>query len=894
VLAMLSRKKIDVEDPDRTERAPLAADANHESKRREVEEQAGIIRAQLRSVAETTSSWVNDSSQRLVKQSGEPQSIVDARTGRCRADRLLRAAAGIMSAVPESDDRPDATLQLRLLDLHNMLAWQSQRTIDDFWGPADPSDAPFFEMAAGRYQEAANELCRAATGQARREDRSDSPYKTRVEAARGWAELSADPITLVEGDDEPELRHAVSVTLKPSLPPGHLAFWLENASQATLAMRELDRPDFGRRMTVSTEAGAKVPLKYGLRRQDLDSSGSIVHAVALFRGHLSTDGVAVEQPKGIRIENIRPENPRTTVRVWGQSAAPGAVMLILDCSGSMSFDTTIVEEGNRVTRTRFDVARTAFENLLTELVASKHYRIGIRFYGHRVGFHPETNAIRKQLDWARASGKPIPDIQPGEDAEDDPFRPIGRLGPPDLALIKEQTKSLKPWGITPLYLTLVRCLSQDFRGIKGDVPRSIVVITDGVNDQAGTRGPAITDIAAVESACKNNDNVRVFMVGFELSASEAAKASPHFERIKAASNGDFTFANNAEELAEALKKLIPNQYAVFPSDSAPPQPKDPGWVELDRQYEFVNFQRGRIPRKASYTVQIKNPYAEVKSDLELEGGESIELDVSEDGKKLQHRLFKESLIASNSNEERVRGIPDPMDAKRQFRIGIHMPRRLGTAVSFPVSIQNADWRQFSPRPAEAWVEITPVLADGPDASGKYCFYDMVFEPDRPVPVLNCVAPEWPSTAEKAQLRIWFKMARTNPARSPRIRELARNPNSDIEISGIPGITFRVQAKPPKNPDGDYAVIVTEQHPRNDPEFHSAKVEVYPPANRSTHSFNREAGKIIHTFYFSKLQEHEVLDDHELRVTSHSKLKDRAIEWQTSSPIAIPGKGELKP
>jgi hypothetical protein len=70
-------------------------------------------------------------------------------------------------------------------------------------------------------------------------------------------------------------------------------------------------------------------------------------------------------------------------------------------------------------------------------------------------------------------------------------------------------------------------------------------------------------------------------------------------------------------------------------------------------------------------------------------------------RRLIHHRYEHNLSQSRD------GVPDPQDPNRRFFVGVHSPEWKGGAVGFPISIQNSNAAQFSPRPKEVWIEITP-------------------------------------------------------------------------------------------------------------------------------------------------------------------------------------------
>jgi hypothetical protein len=874
---------------------------------------ADEVRGELASLPSTSTEWFQKAAQDLAKLSDGRQSLLQSRLHLSRADRLVRSGAVLLAAAPDGGVGSEPAARLRLLDLHNLLTWHSQRTLDDFLGPPDPladSQTAFFAKAAKNYLDAAEDLAKAAvaTGdqptppqRPKADDALVNLFKTRTHAAAKWVALEGNVISPGEEDDEPEVPHYLLAGPVAGLPAGNLALFLRASSGSLIPLRATDRIGNLRRLSMPTEPAAAGSANsrrdYLVNRHNLETAGSKLEAVALFRGHQVTLPIPINQAKGIKLVHTATDRLPSHITVTGQSTVRGAVVVILDCSASMQEGTAGAGEG-AVVRRRFDVARESFDTLLTRLEQGKRYRVGVRFYGHRVGFMKDKGfTTQKNPDWIGPDGKPAPDIRPGEDEQQ--IRSIGQFGAADHEDLRRQLKMLRPMGVTPVYLSLFNSLKDDFRDEERDVPKSIVVITDGMNYQApedpNFKREFEKSAGDVVREAANNENVRIFIVGFELSKEEERKARQDFEAIAERTRGKYFSANNPLQLAEVLEQLIPNQFAALPADGSAAAPKEKDWVDIDRR-AAIELARSTAAREFKYTIQVKNTDPPVKTDVTLEGGESLQLFVSDDGRKLEHRLYRDRIVqfvpALNKD-----GLLDPLDAKRQFRIGLHRPERQGAALVFPISIQNAAEKEFTPRPAEAWVDVVPVFADGPNPNLTYSFYDMTFESDRPVPVLSCAAPDWPPDAKEADVKVWFKTRATEPNRRARLGTIANKPGTGaaagaLTIDGLPGLTFGVQTHRNKNRGDPYRIVVTERHPPGDTNFYSAKVELNPPATKTTRRFDPDTGTVVHTFYVPDAPESEIINNYELWFLSRRSLERDAVQFNEPARLKIRGPGEV--
>ena len=123
----------------------------------------------------------------------------------------------------------------------------------------------------------------------------------------------------------------------------------------------------------------------------------------------------------------------------------------------------------------------------------------------------------------------------------------------------------------------------------------------------------------------------------------------------------------------------------------------------------------------------------VAAPIVLSGGEAAELVLGPDGRSLES-------VGFDNGDPRFGQLIEGDRGARPARGGSGFIGRCARAdgVRFPFSIQRAD-RQFTPRPAESWIEVTPLLADKRAAPSKYFFYDTNYQPRTTVPVLDWLA-----------------------------------------------------------------------------------------------------------------------------------------------------------
>lgn len=285
--------------------------------------------------------------------------------------------------------------------------------------------------------------------------------------------------------------------------------------------------------------------------------------------------------------------------------------------------------------------------------------------------------------------------------------------------------------------------------------------------------------------------------------------------------------------------------------------KEPaGLYDVARILEWDNNSDSRL--KVKYNVRVVDTDPPAATDIWLQGGEAIQLYLSEDLRHLGHKRYTENAREGNAI---VCQAPLGLDGPAEFYVASHGATWVpGEAtVEFRFSIQNGQETEFSPRPAEAWIEILAMIDGAPVLDKVYHFYDVTFEENRPVPVVLCRARDWPAEAD-ASVRIWFKPTITAPAGQGTIS--AFRGRKSFVIDGIEGVTFQVHTES-HDDGGNPRVVVIESHEQEQSDFKAAKVEIDHTPLQITREFNHKIGKVAHTFFFddtetSRLEGYSVL------------------------------------
>ena len=830
----------------------------------------------------------------------ELKKIADVRLGRSDADRLVRAAAALCDLENVADPSPE----LRKFDLHQLMLRQCQRTLDDFWGPVDASGKAYFERVALDYLRAAEALCREPDAVALRAHCA-ALLLQRSKAARTLLTAASTEDVSIRNQEQELVQLPLAVRRRSDdLPRGMAAAFVHytDGKGGELVPLTKRRPGSAagsdgagswiRRIGVPTEGAPATAL--GIVEQNADGVGvdywfkpetarTALEAVVCYRGHELRTGIEIAPP-GVRVVYA------PSVRVRGDEKVPTSVMFIFDCSSSMK--ERDLASGDGAILRRLDGARDTLVSILKQPSLRQFRGVGLRIYGHRFGVNPkgETQLSKfgnAQRQRASAAGSPFPQRHPGADVElsfpsefldqqrrDDMISTLGRL---------------EPWGVTPLYLAIADA-AKDPR--PKDERRRIIAITDGINQQGNVGIESQMTAKSLEDLLTAHPKVTLDIIGFgnELARDVREKAQDlaDMKRMAARQGGGFYQAATAGDLLKRiLKSLSLGKFEVVPSGSPPTDAEkfeleNETWHGEEPPRSAAGFQRR--PKKYDVrVVEIDSPVLP-SMPIELEGGEALELYLERAGNtpQLAYRYYdpdrkldlrSRDTAAVDERLNLLGRILPPAGTGIRDR-GKYWVASLTPAwqsqerlAKFFISIQNYNLATFSPRPAEAWIEITPIDEDGTAGGAVYRFCDLDFSPGRPVPVLECEARRFPhDTCKKARTQVWFSM---EPTRGDAVvtATVADLKKREEIIDSV-----RISADVVKESDASVAVRVREQRMENDTaKFQPGRVKIQmsPLPLRVEHDYDARR----HTFYFERDAE---VDDFIVRLTSVEKFKKEAI------------------
>ena len=346
--------------------------------------------------------------------------------------------------------------------------------------------------------------------------------------------------------------------------------------------------------------------------------------------------------------------------------------------------------------------------------------------------------------------------------------------------IKARLDKLNNMGNTPLYRAIMEAVDQ-LNSDRESVQKQIIVMTDGVNDQRHAEFRNTCEQLREKLNTPGNHGIRLDIVGFQIKASElTAEEKKEYNEmmglvseLKRDGRGEFFDANDHDGLLAALRKsLALSKYEVFRAKSMTRVSRP---LELNKVCEIKPLTPG------PFHVQLVDATRPAAADVVLEGGEAIELFLQQNPWGLVHRRYDRAVrdscdrIADPADPDRAAtGSPLTCPSGKPARSTSTSPCKTGTQLvsALGPSRPGRRSRRCRSRPTRARPE-------------KYVYYDMAFEADRPVPVLQYRAPDWPKQAEEAQIELWCKFRPTIE------EEVALGKLKQFHVSDVPDVHFDV-------------------------------------------------------------------------------------------------------
>jgi Mg-chelatase subunit ChlD len=647
------------------------------------------------------------------------------RAWRAQARHVCQTAPWLPGRLPFN---PCQRIELTAWGRH--LRRQAAAFAEDFWlGPAD-RPIPFFVSAAGDLLDAA-ELCEAALGFSLTAAGREAESAVRQQLARYRSaeqpSLQVTAIALPQVLATDDLPTTVSVT-RPAdavLPAGTAAVFLSHTNGDAEAMTDRAAAPLPAAMA-GTQEPVRATILLSSTAVASSSAGHQARAIAYFRGHRFIDDFPLAPSRGLTVVSSPGANSPTSVTVRTHQRRPNAILLILDASASMT--DSVAREGTRGSIRKLDAAVDALSSLLEDLSEQPEVQVGVVLYGHRVaaGETAASGVVRQPLYLQRF---PFPaNLQPFEDIET--VLPMGRFGRIEQGMIDERLRWVKPWGETPLYLSIIEGLRQ-FETLSADVTKTMIVITDGLNYQFNPTPEKQTLLQDVLNAVVGQD-VAIHLVGFGLADQHVAQARQEFSRISFATGGsaDVT-VRDAGRLRSHLRSLY--QPARFSIEG------QPGTRSLAEVGQPI-----MLPTPAAEGDRYELRFAAARSLLSVWGGEKLVFRPAEDGTL---RVVADLPERAVSLQARDSGHASPCE------IVASRPVWKGSQLVVRWSLRQRDG-QFTPRPRFGYFHLTPLDSSGTDVDAAAVCMGPADVPGQPLPTWEFRIADWPRSAVTLRLEGW--------------------------------------------------------------------------------------------------------------------------------------------
>ena len=233
-----------------------------------------------------------------------------------------------------------------------------------------------------------------------------------------------------------------------------------------------------------------------------------------------------------------------------ESVPNQAVVFILDCSQSMA-DLQPSPLGPVST---FTVAKHSFVEVLQPLARRNeagmgpYTLVGVRFFGHRAGWGIDAVPPRIRLQKTYTGVIPL-DLSPSLDVE--LIKALGRFGQGEFQSVAKQLESVKPWGESPLFLSLEQSLA-DFENVPRGVEKSIIAITNGRDEQFRPT----KFLPEVLNAWQRKREIEIHILGFNIPQHQAAIARREHIRLANATDGSYSEIRSGRELSKQLEEIL--------------------------------------------------------------------------------------------------------------------------------------------------------------------------------------------------------------------------------------------------------------------------------------------------------------------------------------------------
>ena len=750
------------------------------------------------------------------------------------------------------------------VDLQLLLYLHASRTLDEFWCEAAEGEAPYFAAAAERLirplivnpdlrldplldgLDLRESLAVAATA---------SRDPTTLRPSAGASEQTGILYKLVAG-------RAIDFVLdgRERVPVGRAAIWSP------------DGPEPARLLPVGSAVDAvatSLTIPAGL---PAEADTFAVHS--FFRGLRRSGGLPLRQLVDPKATVFRlPEYGAPEVVVSRDDPDPIPVVIVLDCSNSMN-----APRGEPPERTRLGMARTAIRQFLAGHVGKGQVSVGLVLFGHRYGWLLDEQTNRLIADgrdneglsrfkvFRMAQGNPqtlasrtldSPSLEnPNRDVEgviEIRSEAIDQNAFQDFVRVLDRITAV---GTTPTYQAVIKAYEMLGERESGH----ILVLTDGDPALVGAGsvefGARIERIqrAFAETAKQLHEarpKVRLTFVNFDHQGEADEAVTRDLKRYF--TRASIEPAVGGEALQRVLERSVRNPTAVWKRLGEP----------VGRRFDFgklgvidpwppvgVSGEPGRPVRPAvPMELEVDTGPSDASDSpasvaVRVEGGERFDLHLGEG------RLFHRRYSRLDHNVD-FRLALTGGDADRYDVFALLPNLSNNRALELPLVIQNKDSREFTPRPVDVWVDVIGFNAGQP--RGRRVAYSInlpEFESRQPVPVILARVRDWPTWADRVQVKGWFRFLGP-PAKTVEL-PLDAQPSSatgnGFTLDGIEGVVFRLDRQ--RTADGGVRLEVTEEYLQGRP-VDRLRIVTEPLPLSATISHYPEEGVVERVFEFER-------------------------------------------
>jgi Caspase domain len=799
------------------------------------------------------------------------------------AERYERAMAPLCPIKFESDN----SLLFRRLAFKDLLHWYADRIIEDFY--ADPyvnlsetiNSESYFERSVKRVLDYATTISGEMDGMAESIRNAKDRVQILGPIARNGIRTSVK--SGLSSTNNEQVQYDVSVTptignsagrpWKLQIPKGQGALLLRNSDGI------MKTPRLGVAIPID---GVQAAYKFIAQRVDPTRSSE---AVLVYRGHEFRAPVAAGQ--GIVVDFQPKQFDWAEVVLFGQTKRQSSIVFVLDCSWSMGEEIP-VEAISVKSQSRLEMAKDNVLNMLGQLASRPDARIGVRLFGHRLGWSRPTNpkagsaAAKTQILAQPNYTDPIPnDLVPSRDVEE--ILPLGRFSTDMVGGLANKLSKIVPWGQSPLYLSIIESF-HDFDADDESTAKSIVVITDGDNFQfnaSGRPGGESSTNPSAEEVLRawSTNKIPLFILGVGVNNPAGAKDRTNLIDLAERTGGRYYDIENGSDLLRALaEQLSIGTYQVSKLDSKRnnSRPVAVGEAKLNASVEVSPIS------SEPYEVAFQS----TSKTVQFQGGESLELHLNEDG---------QDIISMPYN----RFSPTAATLVRAGESGrliarVHRPSQHNNSVDFPISFQDPD-SHFTPRPTQLWIEVSPVSTGTQSPRQTYLFCDANFESKTPVPMVLWNASNWPANATGAEVQIWAKYGPTPNLQTITLDQVKQNSQryaEGIPVDGVEGVKITINLIPNRDDAAGLIIQVTETHSDRSLGVGSIRIglddDLSIVPSRVTRRFESANNIAVHTFEFDALNAQSLLaaSNSRISIQSRSALQLGAWQLQSSQPIRV--------